>query len=152
MAKLSRKLVFISEAKGKPSDCPLDRTPAGSKPAMLGDPKEARREWLARWCFAMTGQRPKLDRITDRDVALLYQSHHRWLCGIQNIRTTELPLKNVEFSVQKSKRSQLVNRLGLGRVSEHSQPGLGSQVAYAASADEIVSEKQLALSRLEGSR
>jgi len=33
-----------------------------------------RREWLARWCFAMIGQRPSLRELSERDVALLYQA------------------------------------------------------------------------------
>jgi len=35
---------------------------------------EAQREWLGRWCFAMTGARPSLRELSDRDVALLYQA------------------------------------------------------------------------------
>jgi len=35
---------------------------------------EAQREWLGRWCFAMTGARPSLRELSDRDAALLYQA------------------------------------------------------------------------------
>jgi hypothetical protein len=35
---------------------------------------EAKREWLARWCFAMTAQRPSLRGLNDRDVALLFRA------------------------------------------------------------------------------
>jgi hypothetical protein len=35
---------------------------------------EAQREWLARFVFSMTGIRPKLDGLGDRDVALLFQA------------------------------------------------------------------------------
>jgi len=31
-------------------------------------------EWVCRWVFSLTGIRPKLDRISDRDLALLYQA------------------------------------------------------------------------------
>ena len=31
-------------------------------------------EWVCRWVFSITGIRPKLDRISDRDLALLYQA------------------------------------------------------------------------------
>jgi len=64
------KLRFMSRG----SDCPLDRTPVGSKPAVLIDPTEAQWEWVCRWVFAVTGIRPKLDRISNRDLALLYRA------------------------------------------------------------------------------
>ena len=35
---------------------------------------EAQREWLGRWCFAMTGARPSLRELSDRDVSLFYQA------------------------------------------------------------------------------
>jgi hypothetical protein len=40
----------------------------------LSDPTEAQWEWLCRWVFTMTGIRPKLDRISNRDLALLYRA------------------------------------------------------------------------------
>ena len=35
---------------------------------------DAQWEWLCRFVFAMTGTRPKLDRISKRDLALLYEA------------------------------------------------------------------------------
>jgi len=61
---------------------------------------EAQREWLGRWCFAMTGARPSLRKLGDRDVALLYQAITRngGLFENQNICTAQGPLKSFRNS------------------------------------------------------
>ena len=40
----------------------------------MATPIEAKREWLARWCFGMTASRPSLRELSDKDVALLYKA------------------------------------------------------------------------------
>ena len=45
-----------------------------AKPQLKLQPIEAQREWLCRWVFTITGQRPSLRGLSDRDVALLYEA------------------------------------------------------------------------------
>ena len=56
----------------------LSRPSLASDQLLRGDlamtQSEAQWEWVCRWVFAQTGQRPKLDRISNRDLALLFEA------------------------------------------------------------------------------
>lgn len=70
------------ETNGQTQNILLDLLPCGrladylilAGDLMILDPREAQREWLARWVFSKMGLRPKLDRLAVRDVALLYRA------------------------------------------------------------------------------
>jgi hypothetical protein len=58
---------------------------------MILDQTEAKREWVARWVFSKTGTRPKLDRISNRDLSSLFRA----ITAIEGLKTKANSCANI---------------------------------------------------------